>query len=58
VLEKTPLYFTDIAERFSGYEFNAVARAIGLLHEKERLWQDPKGCLCLRNSAFAAKLPN
>ena len=58
VLEKTPLYFTDIAERFSGYEFNAVARAIGLLHEKERLWQDPKGCLCLRNSAFAARLPN
>jgi 2,5-furandicarboxylate decarboxylase 1 len=58
VLEKTPLYFTDVAERFSGYEFNAVARAIGLLHEKERLWQDPKGCLCLRNSTFAAKLPN
>jgi 2,5-furandicarboxylate decarboxylase 1 len=58
VLEETPLYFTDIAERFSSHEFNAVARAIGLLHEKERLWQDPKGCLCLRNSAFAAKLPN
>jgi 2,5-furandicarboxylate decarboxylase 1 len=58
VLEKTPLYFTDVAERFSSHEFNAVARAIGLLHEKERLWQDPKGCLCLRNSAFAAKLPN
>jgi 2,5-furandicarboxylate decarboxylase 1 len=58
VLEKTPLYFTDVAERFSNYEFNAVARAVGLLHEKERLWQDPKGCLCLRNSAFAAKLPN
>src|SRR6202035_2285472 len=58
VLEKTPLYFTDVAERFSAYEFNAVARAIGLLHEQERLWQDPKGRLCLRNSAFAAKLPN
>jgi 2,5-furandicarboxylate decarboxylase 1 len=58
VLEKTPLYFTDVAERFSDYEFNAVARAVGLLHEQERLWQDPKGCLCLRNSVFAAKLPN
>jgi 2,5-furandicarboxylate decarboxylase 1 len=58
ILEKTPLYFTDIAERFSRYEFNAVARAIGLLHEQERLWQDPKGCLCLRHSPFAAKLPN
>jgi 2,5-furandicarboxylate decarboxylase 1 len=58
VLDKTPLYFTDVAERFSDYEFNAVARAVGLLHEQERLWQDPKGCLCLRNSAFAAKLPH
>ena len=58
VIEKTPLYFTDVAERFSAYEFNTVARAIGLLHEKERLWQDPKGRLCLRNSSFAAKLPN
>jgi 2,5-furandicarboxylate decarboxylase 1 len=58
ILEKTPLYFTDIATRFSSYEFNAVARAIGLLHEQERLWQDPKGCLCLRHSPFAAKLPN
>jgi 2,5-furandicarboxylate decarboxylase 1 len=58
VLGETPLYFTDVAERFSSYAFNAVARAIGLLHEKERLWQDPRGRLCLRNSPFAAKLPN
>jgi 2,5-furandicarboxylate decarboxylase 1 len=58
VLEKTPLYFTDVAERFSSHEFNAVARAVGLLHEGEKLWQDPKGRLCLRNSVFAAKLPN
>jgi 2,5-furandicarboxylate decarboxylase 1 len=58
VLGETPLYFTDVAERFSSYAFNSVARAIGLLHEKERLWQDPKGRLCLRNSDFAAKLPN
>jgi 2,5-furandicarboxylate decarboxylase 1 len=58
VLEKTPLYFTDVAERFSAHAFNTVARAIGLLHETERLWQDPKGRLCLRNSSFAAKLPN
>jgi len=58
VIEKTPLYFTDIAERFSGHQFNSVARAIGLLHEKERLWQDPEGRLCLRDSPFAAKLAN
>jgi 2,5-furandicarboxylate decarboxylase 1 len=58
VIEKTPLYFTDIAERFSGHQFNSVARAIGLLHERERLWQDPQGRLCLRDSPFAAKLAN
>jgi 2,5-furandicarboxylate decarboxylase 1 len=58
VLAETPLYFTDVAERFSEYEFNAVARAIGLLHEQEKLWQDPRGRLCLKDSAFAAKLPN
>jgi 2,5-furandicarboxylate decarboxylase 1 len=58
VLEKTPLYFTDLAERFSIHEFNAVARAVGLLHEQQRSWQDPEGRLCLRHSAFAAKLPN
>lgn len=58
VLVETPLYFTDVAERFSEYEFNAVARAIGLLHEQQKLWQDPRGRLCLRDSAFAAKLPN
>jgi 2,5-furandicarboxylate decarboxylase 1 len=58
VLGETPLYFTDVAERFSSHAFNAVARAIGLLHEKERLWQDPRGRLCLRDSPFAAKLPN
>lgn len=58
ILGETPLYFTEVAERFSSYEFNAVARAVGLLHEKEKLWQDPRGRLCLRNSAFAAKLPH
>jgi 2,5-furandicarboxylate decarboxylase 1 len=57
VIGEKPLYFTDVAERFSSYEFNAVARAVGFLHEREKLWQDPKGCLCLRDSVFAAKLP-
>jgi 2,5-furandicarboxylate decarboxylase 1 len=58
VLAERPLYFTDVAKHFSEYEFNAVARAIGSLHEQEKLWQDPRGRLCLKDSAFAAKLPN
>ena len=37
--------------------FPAVARAIGHLHPTERLWQDPRGRMCLRGSRFAAKPP-
>jgi 2,5-furandicarboxylate decarboxylase 1 len=56
-IDKEPLYYTDIAERFSRYTFNTVARALGHLHETERLWQDPRGRICVRGSAFAAKPP-
>ena len=52
-----PLYYTDIAERFSSYNFNTVARAIGQLHSTERLWQDPRGRMCVRGSKFAAVPP-
>src|SRR3989440_685145 len=31
-IEKAPLYYTDIAERFSSYNFRTVARALGHLH--------------------------
>jgi 2,5-furandicarboxylate decarboxylase 1 len=34
-----------------------VARALGSLHEAETLWQDPRGRICMRGSAFAAKPP-
>jgi 2,5-furandicarboxylate decarboxylase 1 len=51
------MYYTDIAERFSKYNFTIIARAIGQLHETEKLWQDPRGRLCLRGSGFAAKPP-
>ena len=34
-----------------------VARALGKLHGDEKLWQDPRGRLCVRGSAFAAKPP-
>ncbi len=56
-IEKEPLYYTDIAERFSDYDFNTVARALGHLHKAEKLWQDPRGKMCVRGSKFAAVLP-
>ena len=51
-IKVTPLYYTDIAEKFSKYDFVTIARAIGQLHETEKLWQDPRGRTCLRSSAF------
>ena len=56
-IEKEPLYYTDIAERFATYDFHTVARAIGHLHATEKLWQDPRGRICVRGSDFAAKPP-
>ena len=56
-IEKQPLYYTDIAERFSSYDFRTVARALGHLHATEKLWQDPRGKMCVRGSDFAAKPP-
>src|SRR2546428_664172 len=54
---KEPLYYSDIAERFSSYDFRTVARALGHLHASEKLWQDPRGRMCVRGSEFAAKPP-
>ena len=48
---------SDIAERFSAYDFRTVARALGHLHTTEKLWQDPRGKMCVRGSDFAAKPP-
>jgi len=56
-IETEPQYYTDIAERFSTYNFNTVARAIGHLHATGRLWQDPRGRMCIRGSKFAAVPP-
>ena len=56
-IEKEPLYYTDVAERFRKYDFRTVASALGYLHETERLWQDPRGKMCVRGSKFAAILP-
>jgi UbiD family decarboxylase len=56
-IAKQPLYYTDIAEQFSQYDFRTIARALGRLHAAEKLWQDPRGRLCVRGSEFAAKPP-
>jgi 2,5-furandicarboxylate decarboxylase 1 len=57
VIGTQPLYFTDIAEKFAQYDFRTIACAIGYLHATEKLWQDPRGRLCVRGSEFAAKPP-
>ena len=57
VLETEPLYYSAVAERFNQHTFQTVARALGKLHVEEKLWQDPRGRLCVRGSAHAAKVP-
>jgi len=56
-IDKSPLYYTDIAERFGRYNFRTIARAIGHLHATKKLWQDPRGRMCVRGSKFAATPP-
>jgi 2,5-furandicarboxylate decarboxylase 1 len=56
-IAKTPLYYTDVAEKFAAFDFRTIASAIGHLHATEKLWQDSRGRLCLRGSEFAAKPP-
>jgi 2,5-furandicarboxylate decarboxylase 1 len=55
LIDKTPLYYTELADKFSEYDFQTVASALGLLHAEQKLWQDAKGRICVRGSAFAAK---
>jgi 2,5-furandicarboxylate decarboxylase 1 len=57
LIEKTPLYYSEIAERLADYDFQSITRAFGKLHVDEKLWQDPRGRMCIRGSAFAAKPP-
>ncbi|MBT5456626.1 MAG: UbiD family decarboxylase, partial [Rhodospirillaceae bacterium] len=58
VIEKEPLYYAILAERFSNEGFQAVGRALGLLHERGELWQDHLGQFCLVGSEFAAVPPS
>lgn len=57
VIEKTPLYYSEVAERFARHPFPLVARALGRLHADETLWQDARGRLCVRGSEHAARPP-
>ena len=57
VIDKEPLYYSAVAERFAQHQFQSVARALGKLHTTEKLWQDPRGRLCVRGSLHAAKVP-
>jgi 2,5-furandicarboxylate decarboxylase 1 len=57
LIGKEPMYYQEIAARFSAHPFQAVARALGELHAQQKLWQDPRGRLCVRSSAFAAQPP-
>jgi 2,5-furandicarboxylate decarboxylase 1 len=57
LIAEKPLYYTEIAERFSSYDFQTVARALGALHSAEKLWQDAEGRCCERGSKFAARPP-
>jgi UbiD family decarboxylase len=56
-IETSPLFYSDIAEKFASYNFRTVARAIGHLHATDKLWQDPRGRICVRGSKFAASPP-
>lgn len=57
VIEIAPLYYSAIAAQFGEHPFPLVARALGKLHADEKLWQDPRGRLCVRGSSHAAKAP-
>jgi 2,5-furandicarboxylate decarboxylase 1 len=57
LIENEPKYYQDIAAHFAEYDFQTVARALGRLSEQGQLWQDARGRMCLRASAFAAEPP-
>ena len=57
LIEAEPKYYQEIAEYFSEYNFQVVARALGKLHNEEKLWHDARGRACVRGSKFAAKAP-
>jgi 2,5-furandicarboxylate decarboxylase 1 len=57
LIDAQPAYYSEIGEKFGDHDFQTVARALGKLHTDEKLWQDPRGRLCVRGSAHAARPP-
>jgi 2,5-furandicarboxylate decarboxylase 1 len=57
LIEREPMYFAELAERFSEAGFASVSRALGELHRTGVLWQDPVGRYCPAGSPFAATPP-
>jgi 2,5-furandicarboxylate decarboxylase 1 len=50
-----PLYYTEIDQKLSGYDYPVVAAAFGKLHNDGKLWKDAYGRVCIRGSKFDAK---
>jgi 2,5-furandicarboxylate decarboxylase 1 len=57
LLDKTPLYYTALAEQLAKYDFRTLAQALGVLHERQKLWKTAEGKLCVRGSRFDAVPP-
>lgn len=55
LIEKEPMYYTDLSRHFAQTDFVVLARALGQLHADNKLWKDPIGRLCVKGSKFDAK---
>jgi 2,5-furandicarboxylate decarboxylase 1 len=52
-----PLYYQELADKLGHCAFQTIARALGRLHEQQKLWQTAQGRLCVKGSAFDAVPP-
>jgi 2,5-furandicarboxylate decarboxylase 1 len=55
LIDKEPMYYTDLSKHFAQTDFVVLARALGQLHADNKLWKDPIGRLCVKGSKFDAK---
>lgn len=55
MIEKEPMYYTDINTALPEYDFGTIAAAFGKLHADGKLWKDPVGRICVKGSKFDAK---
>ena len=56
-VEAAPLYYSALVERFAAHPFADIVRAMGRLQAEEKIWQDSRGRICRRGSAFDAQPP-